>query len=234
MVSQLSLSLNQILANDAPVLSPVSPTMPDFQWDIPFYAHSIPSPPHSNPSTSSPLQPQRILKSRMSPDTLPDACVSTQQLFDLNSPAPPSPAPSLISTDPPSSTRATSVSSNSEPPVQSHKRSASPTPAPAKKPRAQGERVASKDFIPPDVTGLSKREARLVKNRAAAFLSRQRKREEFETMEQYVILLFYIMSSYLITLPVAGALPSLRTRTPAFSPSLKISQRIPFSPRLSN
>ncbi|KDR76612.1 hypothetical protein GALMADRAFT_139526 [Galerina marginata CBS 339.88] len=36
----------------------------------------------------------------------------------------------------------------------------------------------SKDFVPPDVSGLSKREARLVKNHAAAFLSRQRKREE--------------------------------------------------------
>jgi len=47
--------------------------------------------------------------------------------------------------------------------------------------------VNSKDFIPPDVTGLSKREARLVKNRAAAFLSRQRKREEFETMEVRVL-----------------------------------------------
>ncbi|EJD53543.1 hypothetical protein AURDEDRAFT_141603 [Auricularia subglabra TFB-10046 SS5] len=45
------------------------------------------------------------------------------------------------------------------------------------------ERVSLKDFRPPDVTGLSKREARLVKNRAAAFLSRQRKREEFEAME---------------------------------------------------
>lgn len=45
------------------------------------------------------------------------------------------------------------------------------------------ERVSLKDFRPPDVTGLSKREARLVKNRAAAFLSRQRKREEFELME---------------------------------------------------
>ncbi|THH10110.1 hypothetical protein EW145_g1558 [Phellinidium pouzarii] len=44
----------------------------------------------------------------------------------------------------------------------------------------------SKDFVPPDVTGLSKREARLVKNRAAAFLSRQRKREEFELMEERV------------------------------------------------
>ncbi len=42
------------------------------------------------------------------------------------------------------------------------------------------------EFVPPDVTGLSKREARLVKNRAAAFLSRQRKREEFESMEAYV------------------------------------------------
>ncbi|KZW04295.1 hypothetical protein EXIGLDRAFT_690875 [Exidia glandulosa HHB12029] len=48
---------------------------------------------------------------------------------------------------------------------------------------APRERVSLKDFRPPDVTGLSKREARLVKNRAAAFLSRQRKREEFEQME---------------------------------------------------
>ena len=62
------------------------------------------------------------------------------------------------------------------------KRSASPAPAAVKK-RAVGERVSTKDFVPPDVSGLSKREARLVKNRAAAFLSRQRKREEFETME---------------------------------------------------
>jgi hypothetical protein len=53
----------------------------------------------------------------------------------------------------------------------------------AKKSRACGDRISTKDFVPPDVTGLSKREARLVKNRAAAFLSRQRKREEFENME---------------------------------------------------
>lgn len=46
-----------------------------------------------------------------------------------------------------------------------------------------GEKISTKDFVPPDVSGLSKREARLVKNRAAAFLSRQRKREEFEAME---------------------------------------------------
>ncbi|MCO5585243.1 hypothetical protein L7F22_039176 [Adiantum nelumboides] len=38
-------------------------------------------------------------------------------------------------------------------------------------------------FIPPDTSGLTKREARLVKNRAAAFLSRQRKREQFEELE---------------------------------------------------
>jgi hypothetical protein len=54
---------------------------------------------------------------------------------------------------------------------------------PSKKPRVAHERVSTKDFVHPDVTGLSKREARLVKNRAAAFLSRQRKREEFENME---------------------------------------------------
>ncbi|KAF5354891.1 hypothetical protein D9756_005466 [Leucocoprinus leucothites] len=171
----MSLSLNQILAHDAPLLSPVSPTMTDFAWDVPFYHHPMPSPAPSNPSTSSPVQPSRALKSRMSPeDALPDACVSTQQLFELTSP----PSPALSQASVPSQPMA--------PAQQSHKRSASPTPAPVKKPRAQGERICSKDFIPPDVTGLTKREARLVKNRAAAFLSRQRKREEFETMEHRV------------------------------------------------
>ncbi|TFY51079.1 hypothetical protein EVJ58_g10752, partial [Rhodofomes roseus] len=58
--------------------------------------------------------------------------------------------------------------------------STAPCSSTSKKPRAT---VSTKDFVPPDVSGLSKREARLVKNRAAAFLSRQRKREEFETME---------------------------------------------------
>ncbi|KDN46983.1 hypothetical protein K437DRAFT_294175 [Tilletiaria anomala UBC 951] len=38
-------------------------------------------------------------------------------------------------------------------------------------------------FIHPDTSGLTKREARLVKNRAAAFLSRQRKREQFEELD---------------------------------------------------
>lgn len=38
-------------------------------------------------------------------------------------------------------------------------------------------------FVAPDTSGLTKKEARLVKNRAAAFLSRQRKREQFEEME---------------------------------------------------
>ena len=45
------------------------------------------------------------------------------------------------------------------------------------------ERVPSKAFVPPGVTGLSKREARLVKNRAAVLLYRQRKREEPERLE---------------------------------------------------
>lgn len=39
------------------------------------------------------------------------------------------------------------------------------------------------EFQHPDVSGLSKKEARLVKNRAAAFLSRQRKREQFDELE---------------------------------------------------
>lgn len=43
--------------------------------------------------------------------------------------------------------------------------------------------IRVKDFTPPDVSGLSKQEARVIKNRAAAFLSRQRRREEYEFLE---------------------------------------------------
>jgi hypothetical protein len=67
------------------------------------------------------------------------------------------------------------------------------TPAPKK--RGNG-RITVAEFVPPDVTGLSKREARLVKNRAAAFLSRQRKREEFETMEACVFSLALHLSLF--------------------------------------
>lgn len=59
-------------------------------------------------------------------------------------------------------------------------------PAPKRQRAAPSGPISTKDWVPPDVTGLNKREARLVKNRAAAFLSRQRKREEFEAMEMYV------------------------------------------------
>jgi hypothetical protein len=107
-------------------------------------------------------------------------CVPTHQLFDFNPQL--SPSPSSAPSSPGHNPRL-SISIN---PVScSLKRSASPD-APLTKKRATGERISSKDFIPPDVSGLSKREARLVKNRAAAFLSRQRKREEFELMEVYV------------------------------------------------
>ncbi|KAF9517623.1 hypothetical protein BS47DRAFT_1339158 [Hydnum rufescens UP504] len=63
-------------------------------------------------------------------------------------------------------------------------RETSAAPPPPKRPRAAPSGpISTKDWVPPDVSGLGKREARLVKNRAAAFLSRQRKREEFEQME---------------------------------------------------
>ncbi|KAG8990767.1 hypothetical protein FRB94_000714 [Tulasnella sp. JGI-2019a] len=73
-------------------------------------------------------------------------------------------------------TRASSVSSNTSSSVQPAKKSRAPPSGP----------ISTRDFIPPDVSGLNKREARLVKNRAAAFLSRQRKREEFEGLEARV------------------------------------------------
>ena len=86
-------------------------------------------------------------------------------------------------------TRASSVSSNGTPGIVT-KKSRAPPSGP----------ISTKDFIPPDVSGLSKREARLVKNRAAAFLSRQRKREEFELLEGYVFFCHFCTASLLTAL----------------------------------
>jgi hypothetical protein len=129
-------------------------------------------------------------------------CVATHQVFDLpeGSSTPPPPPPASLTPAPSSScpspkaspvARPMSVGPPSEsfidpPKTACAKRAADPSTNPAKKVRSSGERIRAKDFVPPDITGLSKREARLVKNRAAAFLSRQRKREEFELMEAYV------------------------------------------------
>ncbi|KAG9126657.1 hypothetical protein FRC07_002567 [Ceratobasidium sp. 392] len=90
----------------------------------------------------------------------------------LKRPASPSPTPSLSS------------SSSTSPAPMQQPESTPPAAAPAATKRARAQ-ISSKDFVPPDVSGLSKREARLVKNRAAAFLSRQRKREEFEELEKH-------------------------------------------------
>ncbi|KIJ51293.1 hypothetical protein M422DRAFT_776573 [Sphaerobolus stellatus SS14] len=98
-------------------------------------------------------------------------CIPTSQLFPSS--APPIPVKSSSPVDDRVSLSPQPVASSSR--VQ-------PSSQPQKKRPARAT-ISTKDFVPPDVSGLSKREARLVKNRAAAFLSRQRKREEFETME---------------------------------------------------
>ena len=136
------------------------------------------SPPTSLSShlSDSPEPPTKKLRLSESPDRLLESeqqhCIPTQKVFDL----PEAPVPSSPSV--------TQLSSNANP-LLSQKFLASSN-AGAKRTRGSGERISTKDFVPPDVSGLSKREARLVKNRAAAFLSRQRKREEFEAMEVWV------------------------------------------------
>ncbi|KAF9486024.1 hypothetical protein BDN70DRAFT_902800 [Pholiota conissans] len=186
MAPSLSLAMSQIIAHDAPLLSPTDPSWEFSPTDA--FAYTLPpSPPLSDPAAS-PAPPTAMLRMRSDPDP-DDLCVPTHQLFDFpqelvqhhqhhqhRPPTPPSRSPSFAARlDNPDhdDDRASSCGT---------KRSASPAPSAAKK-RAIGERISSKDFVPPDVSGLSKREARLVKNRAAAFLSRQRKREEFECME---------------------------------------------------
>jgi hypothetical protein len=189
--------MSQIIASDAPLLSPTeyyqqslySPTNESFTSSY----YMPPSPPSSVGSAvaDSPLPPERVLKMRtVSNEAL---CISTHKLFDIQETQQPhTPSSPLFESPVSVSHRPTisikpSVASTATPtvPTAARKRSASPTPPAARK-RSVGERISTKDFIPPDVSGLSKREARLVKNRAAAFLSRQRKREEFETMEVYV------------------------------------------------
>lgn len=190
-----SIPMSQIIASDAPLLSPVSP-MDNNHWDAHLYPntenyhysyyHLPPSPPNSvgSAGSDSPVPSSRMLKMRMSPDNASDGeqlCLPTHQLFDF----PEAAHPLTPSSPSPSADELPSVVKQESNDASSLKRSASPASNLTKK-RAIGERISSKDFIPPDVSGLSKREARLVKNRAAAFLSRQRKREEFECMEVYV------------------------------------------------
>ncbi|KAJ7209756.1 hypothetical protein GGX14DRAFT_535055 [Mycena pura] len=141
--------------------------------DFPPYYYCSSSLPSSPPTSvdDSPAFPSAMLKHPA--DHLNDThCVPTSQLFDFShvSPSPSECASPLVQPR-------LSISIN---PVACKREASLEAPNPK---RRAGERIASKDFVPPDVTGLSKREARLVKNRAAAFLSRQRKREEFELME---------------------------------------------------
>lgn len=155
-------------------------TMDVFTWN---YYTLPPSPPASVSSNAddSPQLGRKVIKSCFTPEPQSEneqkSCLPTSQVFELDSAEPPSSSSSV--SPPPSIPRQLTLSSDSGPQL---KKSFS-TIGGVKKGRGNGERITTKDFVPPDVTGLSKREARLLKNRAAAFLSRQRKREEFEAME---------------------------------------------------
>ena len=169
------LPMSHFIANDV-LSSPVSESAPWSSADS-FYSqneypqYSLPASPQPSNTPDSPLPP---LKSRLSPDSSSEGeqlCMPTHQLFDLP-----------IHTLPVSVRSPSPQEDRFQSPVgcTGGKRQGAAGISGTRKPR---ERISTKDFIPPDVSGLSKREARLVKNRAAAFLSRQRKREEFETME---------------------------------------------------
>ena len=207
-----ALHMSNIIAADAPLTSPISESL-SVPWDRDpalaalYDPFSLPTPalmPGALPDT------RKVLKGRMTPDVPSEQCLPTHQVFDFvpgsaphmhnhlggggSSPAStPASSPQVVPQGLPQgqqhtfSAASSSSSMSAGSVVVPAKRASSVTPGAAgasnaKKARA-GERVSTKDFVPPDVTGLSKREARLVKNRAAAFLSRQRKREEFENME---------------------------------------------------
>ncbi|TBU54112.1 hypothetical protein BD310DRAFT_105877 [Dichomitus squalens] len=204
-----ALHMSNIIAADAPLTSPISESLP-VPWDRdpalaalydPFSLPLSASPPTVMPGTLP--DTRKVLKGRSTPDA--EQCLPTHQVFDFM----PGSTPTPVMGSSPASTPASSPQSATQPLPQrsgsQHTFSAGSTSdktssagsvvVPAKRPSVgppncgstkkarSGERVSTKDFVPPDVSGLSKREARLVKNRAAAFLSRQRKREEFENME---------------------------------------------------
>ena len=155
-------------------------TMDVVSWN---YYTLPPSPPASicsNTDDSSYID-RNTIRPPFTPDSQSEndqqSYLQTDQVFDIDSvEAPPS---SDSASPPPLIPRQLTLSSDSGLPPKK----VFATIGGARKGRGNGERITTKDFVPPDVTGLSKREARLLKNRAAAFLSRQRKREEFEAME---------------------------------------------------
>ncbi|KAG1739123.1 uncharacterized protein EDB91DRAFT_1248883 [Suillus paluster] len=184
--------MSQITDGDVTLITPISPSNAPWDQCPPSYSGSAmnnigwsyyplpPSPPISigSNTSDSPGPSSKIFGTRTSPDSVREKeqqlCLPTHQVFDF-----PEPSPSI--SPPPSKPSQPSISIDTEVPAEGL--SSLPIAGPSKRPRTGGERITTKDFVPPDVSGLSKREARLVKNRAAAFLSRQRKREEFEAME---------------------------------------------------
>ncbi|KAI0942119.1 hypothetical protein AcV7_002641 [Taiwanofungus camphoratus] len=70
-----------------------------------------------------------------------------------------------------------------------------------------GKRASRRTLVPPNVAGLSKPEARRLKHRTSAFLSRQRKRDAFESMETRVAQLVEENAQLLALVRNPGQLP---------------------------
>ncbi|KAI0691510.1 hypothetical protein BC835DRAFT_1417077 [Cytidiella melzeri] len=178
-----TLNMSNYIASDVP-LSPISA-----DWDSPGGSLDLSTLNYSygngSSSTASPVPVSKMLRGRMSPDNSdsePQLCLPTSQLFDMSY----APTPEAMSS-PSSDSEQLPPTPPLEPATLVPCKRASSTSTTSVSKKVRGSAVSTKDYVPPDVSGLSKREARLVKNRAAAFLSRQRKREEFETMEQRVV-----------------------------------------------
>lgn len=177
-----SLNMSHYIATDVP-LSPISS---DWDHHAQFSSSSLDFATlnynYAMSSSASPVPVSKMLRGRMSPDDSeaePQLCLPTSQVFDMSY----APSPEVMSSPPSESDPlpSTPVPEAAVIPSKRPSTSSESSASVSKKPRAT---ISTKDYVPPDVSGLSKREARLVKNRAAAFLSRQRKREEFECMEQ--------------------------------------------------
>ena len=202
-----ALHMSNFIAADAPLTSPISDAL-TVPWDRdpalaalydPF-ALPLAASPQSSVMPGALPDTRKVLKGRTTPDAPSEQCLPTHQVFDfvpgsapvapqMSSPgstpeSSPQSAPQSLPASQHTFSAADDASSSADSVVVPAKRPSVSAPAGSTSKKARsGERVSTKDFVPPDVTGLSKREARLVKNRAAAFLSRQRKREEFENME---------------------------------------------------
>ncbi|KAG9312110.1 hypothetical protein JVU11DRAFT_7397 [Chiua virens] len=170
--------VSHLSSSNTPEATHISPR--DMEWDnqrcysadsmdiVTWNYYTLPPSPPASVSSNTDESPEfdtKMIRPRFtsgSPSEIEQQrCLPTSQVFDFEGMEQPSSSSS--ESPPPSIPHQLTLSSDNGSAVKKP----FSTIGGVKKGRGTGERITTKDFVPPDVTGLSKREARLLKNRAA-------------------------------------------------------------------